>query len=350
MPLSVASKVVDFAYSRTPPEEKVEVGFFGGEPLLEFDLVQRIAELFESHPAFDACRVPMTLVTNGTIFSTEIADFLNAHNIGMGISCDGPPEIQDANRRFPSGGGTGALVETTIRRALEAFSAVMVNAVYDPRTLEELPRTIDYFSELGVRQIYLNPDFTAAWGQVEIAMLPEVFDAIGKQYVEYTVRGDPHFISPIDSKIGVILRGGYNQLERCRMGRGEYAFTPAGTIFPCERLVGDGVNEHCIGSLDGGIHIERLLCRRAPGDAINRDCIDCALRDHCMNWCGCSNLFSTGFYNRVSPFLCASEKAAIQAAFEALETLERKGEASFFDHLGGVPVANSLGSLRSGTA
>ena len=346
MSLAVARKIVDFVYRNTPPHEKIEVGFFGGEPLLEFELITQITNLIESHPSFDAHRIGLTVVSNGTIFSREIADFMNRHDMGMGISCDGPPEVHNVFRRFRNGRGTAHIVERTIRKALEAFSAVMVNAVYGPRTLAQLPQTVEYFSSLGVRQIYLNPDFTAKWRPSDIDALPGIYTALGRRYIEYYLRRDPHFVSTIDSKISVILRNGYDPLERCRMGRGEFAFTPEGDIYPCERLVGDGTNGHCIGNIEEGIKIERLLCRRMPGGPVNLECQDCSLQDYCMNWCGCTNFFSSGYYNRVNPFLCASEKAAIRVAVEVFQALENEGGATFFDHLGGLPLANSLGSRR----
>jgi uncharacterized protein len=167
------------------------------------------------------------------------------------------------------------------------------------------------------------------------------YGAVGDLYVDYYLRDDPHFLSLIDGKIAVILRHGYHPLERCRMGRGEFAFTPDGGIFPCERLVGDGGDEHRLGNVFDGFQIERLFCHQAPGESMNRECTDCSLRDYCTNWCGCSNYYASGYYNRVSPFLCASKKASIRAAFNAFQTLEAAGIA-FYDHLGGSPTASIL--------
>jgi uncharacterized protein len=342
MSLPVAKEIVAFAYRNTPPDEKIEIGFFGGEPLLEFELIREITEVIEGHPSFDASRVQLTVVTNGTIFSQEIADFIGLHRMGFGVSCDGPPDVHDMFRRFHDGRGTAERVEETIRQALEAFPVLMVNAVYGPRTLVHLPRTVEYLSSLGVRQIYLNPDFSARWTPAETAMLPQIYGAIGELYVEYYLRRDPHFISPIDSKICVILRNGYDLLERCQMGRREFAFTPEGNIYPCERLVGDGTNGHCIGNVYKGIEIQRLRCHEAPGECLNPECMTCSLRDYCMNWCGCSNHFSSGYYNRVGSFLCASEKAMIGVAFEAFQVLESELGSVFFDHLGGMPLVNSM--------
>lgn len=342
MSIEVADRIIEFAYRNTPPGEKIDVGFFGGEPLLEFELLKEITYRFKHHRHFDENRVLFTLVTNGTIFSSDIADFVERHKIGFGISCDGPPAVHDLSRRFANGQPSSAIVERTIRQAIAAFSGVMVNAVYCPQTLMHLPETVEYLSSLGVRQIYLNPDFTAQWTEAEIQLLPEVYRNIGEHYIDYYRQRDPHFISLIDSKIAVILRQGYHSLEHCRMGCGEFAFSPEGNIYPCERLVGDGTNGHCIGDIYAGIQLERLQCRRLSGDSLNQECLDCGLKDYCMNWCGCSNYFSSGYYNRVSPFLCASERAAIQTAFNVFQVLEKDCGGCFFDHLGGVPLVNSL--------
>ena len=69
-----------------------------------------------------------------------------------------------------------------------------------------------------------------------------------------------------------------------------------------------------------------------------------------MNWCGCSNFFSSGYYNRVSPFLCASEKAAIRAALAAFQELEHDLGGLFFEHLAGAPQINSLLCRGGGAA
>jgi uncharacterized protein len=194
-----------------------------------------------------------------------------------------------------------------------------------------------------LRHLYFNPDFSAPWTQSDVAKLAGVYEQVADRYISSYLKGDPHFISLIDGKIAVILRGGYLPQERCSMGRRELAFTPDRCIYPCERLVGnDGGRSHCIGTLDTGLDLSRMSCREAPEHAVNPECIRCGLREYCMNWCGCSNYFMTGFYNRVGAFLCASEKAAIEAAFRAFSTLDRELGAPFVHHLAGNPHLNSV--------
>jgi len=341
MSLSIAEKIIDFIFYHTPLEEKINIGFFGGEPLLEFERLQAITNLIENHPLFDSMKVNISIVTNGIIFSNKIADFINKHEIGYVISCDGPPFVHNLFRCFSNGNGSSSIVEKNISKALKAFSHVPVNAVYNPETLQYLPETVEYFSSLGVRQIYLNPNFSAAWGEKEIKNLERIYSKIAKHYIAYYLNKIPHYISLFDSKIAVILRGGYDKLERCRMGKGEFAFTPDGRIYPCERLIGSHEKKHLIGNIADQVKLAPLPCHIAGGTSMNKECLSCGLNDFCMHWCGCSNYFSTGYYNRVSPFLCASEKTALKISLNIFQTIEKKLGNIFSEHLGGIPIMNS---------
>lgn len=342
MPLDVATGVVDFAFRNTPATEDVDLGFFGGEPLLELRLLEAITRYVEGHPGYDSKRVKLSVVTNGTLLTPEIARFLREHRIGITVSCDGPPAVHDRFRRFPDGRGSSAAVARGLRTALAVLERVPVNAVYRPETLAALPEVVEHLSSLGVRQIYLNPDFSADWTEGEVDRVPDIYRAIADRYVRYYREGRPHFISLIDSKITVMLRGGYQPLERCRMGTGEFAFDPSGRVFPCERLVSSTAEEHAIGSARGLVQIGPLRDHVAAGPPINAECDTCGVRDYCVNWCGCSNYFMTGHYNRVGPFLCASERALLEIAADVFGTLESELGPTFTEHLGGKGVARSV--------
>jgi uncharacterized protein len=340
--LPIAEQIIEFIYRHTPDEEKIDLGFFGGEPLLEFETMQRIVEMVESHFKYDPERIALSITTNGTIFSPEIASFLNRHRMVFCVSCDGPSHVQNHFRVFPDGRGSSAVVEETIRQARETLPVVLVNAVFHPLDFTSLPETIRYFSALGLRQIYLNPDFSAPWTAPVAAAMPKIYQEIGELYAEYYLRGDPHFISLIDSKIAVILRGGYKSSEKCQMGVRELAFGPDGHIYRCERLVGSGgMNEHCIGHIEKDFRPGGANCVGIKASA-TRECRECTLRDYCMNWCGCSNYFATGSYDRTGPFLCASEKAAIQVAFRTIQELEKKLGPVFVEHMAGGAQINSF--------
>ncbi len=343
MSLDVAEKIIDFIFTRTPPQEMLDIGFFGGEPLLEFELIRSITSMIKSHRHYDAERVVLSVVTNGTVFSEEIAEFIDAEGIDFCISCDGPPSAQDRFRRFRNGGKTSAIVEDTIRKAVNIFPTVMVNAVYTPDTLSLLARTVDYFRSLGLRRLFLSPDFSAVWSAEDIEILEREYACIAEKYIASHLQGDPYFINIIDNKITVFLRGGYQASERCRMGTGELAFAPTGNIYGCERLIGDdNGSPHCLGNIAVGTDVNLSKCHSKSGGEFNVECLECGIKDYCMNWCGCSNYFSSGYYNRVGTFLCASERAAVKTAYDVFQKLEKEPGNHFVEHLAGRPHVKTL--------
>ena len=344
--LEMAEKIIDFIFEHTPENETVDIGFFGGEPLLEFYLLKDIAEIVINHPSYSADRVVLRLVSNGTLFSDEVAGFLDEYSIGFGISCDGPQFVHNKSRIFKNGKGTSKVVEENIKHALQWFPIMPVNAVYSTETVKYLPETIEYLSGLGVKNIHLNPDISSKWSIEDTACLEDIYAQIGQQYIDFYMEGDPRYISLIDSKITVILRGGYRPDEKCSMGKGELAYAPSGNIYPCERLVaGDDGDLHCLGNIARDT-ILSVKCEGPVGVATNIECHSCSLKEYCMNWCGCTNYFSTGKYNQVNHLICASEKAAIQTAVGVIEKTRESG-ISFSEHLSGTPLMSIIGEVSS---
>ena len=214
--------------------------------------------------------------------------------------------------------------------------------VYGPDTYSYLPESIEYLASLGLKQIVLNPDYSAKWLPEHISNLEQTYDRIAELYLKYYKNKNPLFISLIDEKIAVILRGGYGSAERCHMGYGEFAFSPYGYIFPCERLVGNGLhNQHCIGHLDQPHDLTRSHCQAKGTTCRNGACQQCPVAGFCMNWCGCSNFHATGDYFMPSYFICASERLAINAALGILSEDDDEQKLAYINHYVGFPMLNS---------
>jgi radical SAM protein with 4Fe4S-binding SPASM domain len=125
---------------------------------------------------------------------------------------------------------------------------------------------------------------------------------------------------------------------------GEFAFTPSGNIYPCERLIGsDNGQSHCIGNIHDGFFLKEK-CFQKSNMATNNECQLCSLSQYCMNWCGCTNYFLTGSYNLVGPFVCASEKVAINSAFKVIKEANDKG-LNFSEHLAAAPIMSVIGDI-----
>jgi len=340
MSIETAKKIVDYILLNSPKDEEIQFGFFGGEPLLEFDLIKEITKLIKTHKNFRQYQSRISLATNGTVFSKEIADFLIENDIAVAISCDGPSEIQDLNRKFIDGAKSSKIVESNIKKAVRSFPSFQVTAVYSPDTIEYLPLVVEYLSGLGVKRISLSHNVLAKWTKKEADMLAEIYGLIGRQFIDSYLVKNPLYINLIDSKIAAILRGGYTVFEKCRMGTGELAFSTEGKIYPCERLAGSiNPDEHWIGYVKDSVNIQ-MKSQEISTSARNSECLDCGIKKYCVNWCGCSNFFATGCYERVGPFVCASEKAAIKVAYEIIR--EIKDTSVFCHHLNGTPLMNAF--------
>jgi uncharacterized protein len=341
MPLEVAQKIVDFAFQKNAKDERLEIGFFGGEPLLEFERIKHIVELIKAHPLYSKTNVRLSITSNGTIFNQKIANFILSNHIVLCISYDGLPKNQDVNRKYKNGKSSALTVEKNIKKALRYFPLLPVNAVFSDKTLTYLPQTVEHLINLGVKNIYLNPDISAKWTQKHAKQLLEIYGLIAEKYLQCYLQNNPKFISLIDNKITVILRGGYKPFEKCRMGSGELAFGTTGNVYPCERLVGsDDGKTNCIGNIMEGT-IKPSTCKIVPSTATNTECIQCGLSEYCMNWCGCTNYHSTGKYNKVSAFMCAHEQAAINVSYQTIQKMQEKG-IGLSHHIQGTPLTNVI--------
>jgi len=342
MTLETAEEVVDFIFRHANKNETHQIGFFGGEPLLEFDFMKKIVELVEQHASFNEFQIEFSVTTNGTVFTDDIAEFLIKHNILFCVSCDGNAPTQNVSRRFKNGTSTAGIVEATLQQALLKMP-VLVNAVYSPETLLQLPDTIRHFMSFGLRQIYITEDSSAQWRDEDVERLEAALGEVADIYMEAYRKKQPVFINVIDEKIATILRGGFFPLEKCHMGKRKFAFSPEGNIFRCDRLVYDGNPDspHCMGNVKTGIDPSKMSCKINETDTINSECLTCSIEKYCMHWCGCTNFQSTGYYNRAGAFLCAKERTAIKIALHVLKTLEADVPTTFVHHQTGLLPVNA---------
>jgi uncharacterized protein len=334
MSLETARKCVDFSFAMTEPEQRIDFGFFGGEPLLCFELMQAVTAYIRQQERGNGHAVALSVTTNGTRLTERMLDFLQQERVTVCVSIDGPARIHDQNRVYRDGRGSFADVQRNLQAALERLGKVQVNAVYGPETAVLLPETVSFLLAQRVPIVHLNPDIGATWTEDAVAALPAAYAGVADQYVESYQRGQEVAINLLDSKMLLFLKGGYSAADRCAMGEREWGFAPSGNIYPCERLIGeDEALDLCLGSVHTGLDRARQRRLIACRGNRNPECVDCVLQKYCMNWCGCTNYHMTGHTDHAGPAMCASEKAAIQAARQAFVALHEQDNELFVDHL-----------------
>ena len=324
MTVETAKKIIDFALSLSSEKEKLDFSFFGGEPLLKFDLIKEITPYIQNRAKEEKKDFEISITTNGTILHREILDFLQEKNIHLCFSIDGPPDVHNQNRKYKNGRGSLEVIIKNLHTALANLNSVQVNAVYGPDTLTALPSSVEFLYELGARVIHLNLNINSPWESSDLARFPEVYNQIGEYYIQRYKSNQEVAINLIDSKIILFLGGGYTSEDLCSMGEREWGFARSGNIYPCERFIGGDINAaFCLGNINSGLDVKRQAAVVSQRGNTNRECQKCNLNQYCMNWCGCTNYYMTGQTNHVSPTLCASERAVIKTAEQVLQRINR---------------------------
>jgi len=321
MRLETAKEIVDFAISITPITDTIDFSFFGGEPFLAFILIKEIIIYIERKNIQNP--ITYNITTNGTIISDEIIDYIIEKSIKLSISIDGSASIHDENRVDIHGNGTLEVILKNIKKISNKLAFFQVNAVYGTNTVEELDKTFDFFIENGIKNIHLNPNITEKWELSSFSKITVAYERIAKRYIELYKNNEEIALNLIDNKLILFLKGGYEEQDKCSMGKSEFGFAPSGNVYPCERLIGDDTDEEmCMGNIHTGINpLKRCSIAQKRGNT-NKECITCPVQQYCMNWCGCTNYNMTGYSNRVSAMLCHSERVAISVAKEVFNALK----------------------------
>jgi len=327
-----ARKAIDFILDRAHDGQKITFYFFGGEPLLRFDMVRQITAYIRNHDKSRNTHTEFALTTNGTLLSPEILEFFRKEQFRLCISMDGVEVAHNRHRRFESGLPTFREVVDNLQLSQNYLSDIQVNLVYGPETLLYLPESVVFIRFLGIDSLHLSPDITSAWPTDSFASLEAIFNRIADDYVAMYENEREMAIQPFDSKLIVLLKGGYDVWDTCRAGERDWSFSARGNIYACERFIGqDREDRFCLGNVYTGLSESQVSSGLCQHHLTDNRCRDCRISRYCMNWCACSNYHMTGDPHRVSVFLCENEKAVIKVSADILSRLQNN--TLFLDHM-----------------
>ncbi len=329
MSWETAKRAVDFCLEETlrtarpgAGQPSAQLGFFGGEPLLEWDLLRRAHDHAAAESARRGIALKKTVTTNMTLLDEAKVRWLRESGFWVGLSLDGNAAMHDALRRTAGGAGT----HDRCARALEFFRGTAANGevivVVDPRNVRHLAESIAWLIAEDIRHIALNPNFSADWTDESLSVWRVAYEEAASRYAEAYRTGAPVRINVVDGKIRARINGGYVACDKCGFGKNEVAVSVRGNLYPCERSVGGDTDWSVrIGNVfDGFDEVRRRQLVSARGNIV-AECSDCPLRARCMNWCSCINLATTGAINRVAGAVCFHEKISIAAADRAAAAL-----------------------------
>jgi len=327
MPPSVGVAAIDRACRSLAPAGVLDLGFFGGEPLLESTRILEWIRYARQRAGASALRVRFTLTTNGTIGSSEAWDVMLDPDVELAVSCDGPPAVHDQHRRDTHNRPTAAEVETTLRKLVSLGRGFRVVAVVRPDNLDHIQASLEYFYRLGIRHVDLSLDLWTAWTASDGRRLESAVAGAANLWRGWL----PDFsLNWFDVKTAALAHLPMTEeTTRCGFGTGEIAVAPSGRLYPCERVIGEDRPGHplCLPghATDSGDFL------RFTTDAFARcsNCSQCALAPACDTTCRCSNFIRTGDVNRPDGLLCILNKAAARETAAVLTTLTHRKEMCY---------------------
>ena len=294
MSLETAKRAVDFLWEHSVDTEKPNIGFYGGEPLLRFDLLKQIVAYADEK--FDGRGHTFSITTNGSLLTDEIADYLVEHGILTMISLDGPKEIHDISRRFAVDGcGSFDTVRENIERIRArhpAYAAgisisMVINPQHDYACINRLFVDCETFRDITVSPALIDDTYSN-----ERTVYTETF-ARQQQYAYFL-----SYVNHLGLASGVpaapLAQQGVMQMESkakrmtprkalpdttspggpCVPGQLKLFVTVHGVFYPCER-VNESSEVMNIGNLDDGFHMERIRNLLNIGALTSEQCRDC---------------------------------------------------------------------------
>ncbi len=318
MSLETGKKALDFLVAASGNRVNLEVDFFGGEPLMNFDVVKKLVEYGRSLEKEHGKRFRFTLTTNGMLLDDEVLGFANKEMGNLVLSIDGRKEIHDMMR--PRRGGQGSYNEIVPKFIKAAQSRDQMNyyvrGTYTHHNLD-FSEDVKHLAELGFEQISVEPVVAPpsedyAIKEEDIPKLLEEYDILAKYLLERKKAGKPvnffHFM--IDLSGGPCIA---KRLSGCGSGCEYLAVSPDGDLYPCHQFV--GMKEFLMGNVDEGVTATSI---REAFSRINvyskKECRNCFAKLYCSGGCAANAYNFSGDINGVYEMGCALQRKRVECA------------------------------------
>ena len=325
MSYEVGKKALDFLVANSGSRTNLEVDFFGGEPLMNFEVVKQLVKYGRSLEEPNNKKFRFTLTTNGVLLDDDILEFANKEMSNLVLSLDGRKEVHDLMR--PRRGGQGSY-DTVVPKFIKAAESrnqmnYYVRGTYTRNNLD-FAKDVIHMADLGFEQISVEP--VVADKSESYAIREEDIDTLIKQYDELTAEmikrkkeGKPfnffHFMidlsgGPCDAK----------RLSGCGSGTEYLAVSPSGELYPCHQFM--GMKDFLLGNVDEGvirtdIRDEFKLCNVYAKEK----CKNCFAKFYCSGGCAANSYNFSGSINGTYEIGCELQKKRIECAI-ALKALE----------------------------
>ena len=318
MSFEVGKRALDFLIENSGSQHNLEVDFFGGEPLMNWDVVKRLVEYARSIEKAANKNFRFTLTTNGVLIDDDVIEFSNREMTNVVLSLDGRPEIHDRLRRTTIGKGSYDIIVPKFRK----FAAARGKGEYYMRgtfTHSNVEFTKDIFhmadlgfTELSMEPVVCAPDDPSALTEADLPILFEQYEILAREMLKRKKEGRPltfyHYM--IDLEYGPCV---YKRISGCGAGTEYFAVTPWGELFPCHQFVGD--EAYSMGNIFDGVTNAPMLESFKSCNAYAREaCSDCWAKLFCSGGCAANAYHASGDITGIYEYGCRLFKKRIECA------------------------------------
>ena len=318
MSFEVGKKALDFLMDNSGSRRNLEVDFFGGEPLMNWQVVKRLVEYGRSQEESRGKKFRFTLTTNGVLLNDEIMEFCNREMSNVVLSLDGRKEVNDRMRPFRKGAGSYDLIVPKFQKFAESRNQTnyYVRGTFTRNNLD-FSRDVLHFADLGFKQmsvepVVASPDEPYSIREEDLPRILEEYDKLAVEYIKRKKegRGFNFFHFMIDLRQGPCVA---KRLSGCGSGTEYLAVTPWGDLYPCHQFVGQ--EQFLLGNVDEGItntevRDEFKLCNVYAKEK----CRSCFARFYCSGGCAANSYNFHGSITDAYDIGCEMQKKRIECS------------------------------------
>ena len=332
MSYEVGRKALDFLIRNSGSRRNLEVDFFGGEPLMNWQVVKDLVAYGREQEKIHDKHFRFTVTTNGVLLNDEIQEFINKEMDNVVLSLDGRKEINDQMRPFRNGKGSYDLIVPKFQKLAESRNQekYYIRGTFTRNNLD-FSNDILHFADLGFEQMSIEPvvgeeSDPYAIREEDIPKICEEYDKLAKIMIEREKEGKGfhffHFM--IDLEGGPCIS---KRLSGCGSGTEYLAVTPWGDLYPCHQFVGK--EEFLMGNVDEGITKPEIAEEFRGCSVYSKEkCKDCFAKFYCSGGCMANSYNFHGTIHDAYDIGCEMQRKRVECAImmkAAMAQIEEEG-------------------------
>ena len=318
MSFEVGKRALDFLIENSGTRKNLEVDFFGGEPLMNFQVVKDLVAYARSIEQEKGKRFRFTLTTNGVLVDDEVIQWANKECSNVVLSLDGRKEVHDRFRVDYAGNGSWEKIVPKFQRFVEArggkdYYMRGTFTHHNPDFLKDIQQMLSLgFTELSMEPVVCAAGDPSALTEEDLPIVMEQYEKLAELMLERDREGRPftfyHYM--IDLTGGPCI---YKRISGCGSGTEYMAVTPWGDLYPCHQFVGE--ERFRLGNIWDGVTNTEVQGEFAACNVYaHPECRDCWARLYCSGGCAANAYHATGSVTGVYEYGCKLFRKRMECA------------------------------------